>query len=138
MTEQAKIRYTQTDHTGRALPKGDWVEVEFCAHSEDIEFTTYIDCDGLPCREVVTKDARYHYIYGKLAEGKPLTASLRGEGATYRHVFDTTKGKAQIVLDFYPDAAGDALKVTHAIPGSAPLVRNFTREYAALAEKIAA
>lgn len=118
--------------------QNDWVEITFSADGEDIDFIPYTDCGGLPCREVVTKDARYHYIYGKLAQGEPLTAQLRGEGATYRHVFETSKGKAQIVLEFHPDAAGDALKITHLIPGAAPSVRNFVRERATATEKKAA
>ena len=119
------ITYTQTNGS-------DWVEISFSPDGEDIEFIPYIDCGGLPCREVITKDARYHYIYGKLAQSAPLTAHLRGEGATYRHVFETSKGKAQIVLEFHPDAAGDALKITHHLPGCAPSVREFVRKSAAM------
>lgn len=111
---------------------GDWVEISFSADAEDIEFIPYIDCGGLPCREVITRDARYHYIYGKLAQGAALSAHLRGEGATYRHTFETSKGKAHIILEFHPDAAGDALKITHLIPDCAPSVREFVRERAAV------
>lgn len=110
----------------------DWVEISFSADGEDLQFIPYIDCGGLPCREVITRDARYHYIYGRAAEGPALTASLRGEGATYRHAFETVKGRAQIILAFHPDAAGDALRITHALPGAAPLVRDFIRERAAV------
>ena len=116
------IIYRQTDN------QSDWVEICFSADGEDLDFIAYSDCGGLPCREVVTKDARYHYIYGKVAQTAPLTAQLRGEGATYRHAFETSKGKAQIILEFHPDAAGDALKITHLIPGSAPTVREYVRE----------
>ena len=117
------ITYRQTNGT-------DWVDICFSSDGEDIEFIPYIDCGGLPCREVITKDAHYHYVYGKLAEAAPLTAHMRGEGAIYRHVFETSKGKAQIILEFHPDAAGDALKITHLVPDCAPSVREFTRERA--------
>lgn len=129
MTQTTKtIRYNQTGKTGEILPAGDVAAISFSDDGEDLYFTLYIDCDGIAFREVITRDGRYQYVFGKQAEGEPSLATQRGDGASYRQVFETQKGKAQILFEFADDSVGEALTITHLLPECAPLSRNFVRE----------
>lgn len=127
-TTPQTIRYRQTDNTGVVSKTGDVVDIAFSPDGEDIEFSVRTDCGGLSCQELITQDARYIYVYGEKVERPPLRASLRGDGSVFRHVFETTKGKAQIIVSFNEQDEGQSLTLTHQIPGYETFSRCFVQE----------
>lgn len=129
-TTQNTISYHQTDSEGTVKTNGDRIDIAFCPDGEDVEFSVHIDCGGLSCQEIIGQDARYIYVYGEKVERPPTRASLRGDGFVFRHVFETAKGKAQILISFNEQDEGQSLTLTHLIPGQAAFSRNFVQQNA--------